>query len=71
MTSVFGNVFRLSGGSSVWANVFVLEETVVYTRRGVLVGASKKIGALEGTTKKAGTICGVMKTIGTLTGNSP
>lgn len=26
MTSVFGNVFRLSGGESVWANVFVLEE---------------------------------------------
>ena len=27
MTSVFGNVFRLSGGASVWANVFVLEDT--------------------------------------------
>ena len=27
MTSVFRNVFRLSGGASVWANVFVLEET--------------------------------------------
>lgn len=24
MTSVFGNVFRMSGGASVWANVFVL-----------------------------------------------
>jgi hypothetical protein len=26
MTSVFGNVFRMSGGASVWGNVFVLEE---------------------------------------------
>lgn len=25
MTSVFGNVFRMSGGGSVWANVFVLQ----------------------------------------------
>jgi hypothetical protein len=24
MASVFGNVFQLSGGASVWANVFVL-----------------------------------------------
>lgn len=28
MTSVFANVFRLTGGESVWANVFVLDETV-------------------------------------------
>lgn len=27
MASVFGNVFRLSGGDSVWANVFVLGTT--------------------------------------------
>lgn len=26
MSSVFGNVFRLSGGESVWANVFVLDD---------------------------------------------
>lgn len=26
MTSVFGNVFRMSGGGSVWGNVFVLED---------------------------------------------
>ena len=26
MTSVFGNVFRMSGGGSVWGNVFVLAQ---------------------------------------------
>lgn len=25
MTSVFGDVFRMSGGGSVWGNVFVLQ----------------------------------------------
>ena len=29
MSSVFGSVFRLSGGENVWANVFVLDEVEI------------------------------------------
>lgn len=55
MTSVFGNVFRMSGGASVWANVFVLQSggeptdgwaatqlsRVVFTQPNRVVHASK------------------------------
>jgi hypothetical protein len=71
MPSVFGNVFRLSGGDSVWANVFVLEEQSVQTRIGVLRGASLRKGTLAGTVATIGLLRGASKRIGSLEGTQP
>ena len=51
MTSVFGNVFRLSGGASVWANVFVLAHInpAIVTTRLSLIGTSRQRLGIEGT----------------------
>jgi len=51
MTSVFGNVFRMSGGASVWENVFVLEEINpgIVTTRLALIGTSRQRFSIEGT----------------------
>jgi len=49
MTSVFGNVFRLSGGASVWANVFVVAEPAFVTTRLSLIGTSRQRLSIEGT----------------------
>lgn len=71
MLSVFGNVFRLSGGESVWANVFVLEEPTAITRIGTLLGTTKQRGTLLGTSKQRGELFGSTKKIGTLLGTDP
>lgn len=54
MTSVFGNVFRLSGGASAWANVFVLEEInpAIVTTRLSIVGTSRQRLNVEGTSNE-------------------
>lgn len=52
MASVFGNVFRLSGGASVWANVFVLTITPGVQERVVLEATSKRRTALETTSRE-------------------
>jgi hypothetical protein len=74
MISVFGNVFRLSGGESVWANVFVLDDaeaSVIVTRIGTLVGASKAAGTISGASRMIGSSVGASKRIGTLSGTNP
>lgn len=71
MASVFGNVFRLSGGASVWANVFVLEQPTAITRIGTLFGATKRRGTLIGASKQRGELSGATKKIGTLLGTDP
>jgi hypothetical protein len=43
MTSVFGNVFRLSGGASVWANVFVLEENTAPSQAGWIARTANRL----------------------------
>jgi len=50
MASVFGNVFQLSGGASVWANVFVLEAVnpAIVTTRLSLIGTSRQRLSING-----------------------
>jgi len=61
MTSVFGNVFRLSGGASVWANVFVVAEPAFVTTRLSLIGTSRQRLSIEGTSQKRLTIEGASR----------
>lgn len=52
MPSVFGNVFRLNGGESVWANVFILTITPGVQERVTLEATSKRRTALEITSRE-------------------
>lgn len=52
MPSVFGNVFLLSGGASVWANVFVLTITPGTQERVTIEATSKRRTLLEMTSKQ-------------------
>ncbi len=52
MLSVFGNVFRLSGGESVWANVFILTITPEVQERVFLEATSKQRIGLEMTARE-------------------
>ena len=71
MASVFGNVFQLSGGASVWSNVFVLQEQSVQTRIGILRGVSLRKGTLLGTVATIGSLRGASKRIGSIEGTQP
>ena len=51
MASVFGNVFQLSGGASVWANVFVLTVTPGPQERISIETTSKRRFSIEATSK--------------------
>lgn len=51
MASVFGNVFQLSGGGSVWANVFVLTVTPGTQERISIETTSKRRFSIETTSK--------------------
>ena len=51
-SSVFGNVYRLSGGDSVFANVYILDDAgnaAIVTTRLALVGTSRHRLRLEST----------------------
>jgi hypothetical protein len=73
---------RIPSGTSTAARrgaalgLYVIESdevpwTPIYTRIGVLNGASKRIGYLKGASKQIGSLNGASKRIGTLEGTDP
>jgi hypothetical protein len=68
MRSVFDNVFRVSGGESVWANVFILSD---YTKTQQLYGTSAVYQLLCGTSAKRQALTGTSELAQALKGNTP